>query len=143
MRPRITVPDDFPQVLTGTEAEKKLLPLGDVKIHLDRAETQEELTERIKNAEAIINIRAYTKLTREVLSACPKLRLVSIWGTGTDNVDLDTAKELGITVSNTPIANALSVAEHTLSILLTLARQIPRWIAKSAWVSGHGGKWSR
>lgn len=126
MRPRITVPDDFPQVLTGTVAEKNLLPLGDVKIHLTKSENQEELTARIKDSEAVINIRAYTKLTREVLSACPKLRLVSIWGTGTDNVDLDAAKELGITVSSTPIANALSVAEHTLTILLTLARQIPK-----------------
>jgi lactate dehydrogenase-like 2-hydroxyacid dehydrogenase len=93
MRPRITVPDDFPQVLTGTAAEKNLLPLGDVKIHLTRSENQEELTARMKDSEAVINLRAYTKLTREVLYACPNLRLVSIWGTGTDNVDLDAAKE--------------------------------------------------
>jgi phosphoglycerate dehydrogenase-like enzyme len=126
MRQRITVPDDFPKVLSGTEAEEKLLPLGDVKIYLTRSENQEELIARIKESEAVINIRAYTKLTKEVLSAGPKLRLVSIWGTGTDNVDLDATKELGITVTSTPIANALSVAEHTLTILLALARQIPK-----------------
>lgn len=126
MRPRIAVPDDFPKVMSGTKADEKLQPLGEVKIYLNRAESQEELIERIKESEAVINIRAYTKLTKEVLSSCPNLRLVSIWGTGTDNVDLDAAKELGITVTSTPIANALSVAEHTITILLALARQIPK-----------------
>ncbi len=51
--------------------------------------------------------------------------MISIWGTGTDNVDLAGARELGVTVTNTPGANALSVAEHTIAILLSLARQIP------------------
>ena len=99
--------------------------LGEVQIYLDKAKTQEELIERIKETEAVINIRAYTHLTAEVLASCRNLRLISIWGTGTDNVDLESARELGITVTNTPGANALSVAEHTITVLLSLARQIP------------------
>jgi D-3-phosphoglycerate dehydrogenase len=51
--------------------------------------------------------------------------LISILGTGTDNVDLKTAAELGITVTNTPGTNALAVAEHTLALLISLVRQIP------------------
>jgi D-3-phosphoglycerate dehydrogenase len=104
---------------------EKLNALGEVQIYLDKAKTQEELIERIRQAEVLINIRAYTHLNSEVLALCGKLRLISIWGTGTDNVDLESARKLGITVTNTPGANALSVAEHTIAILLSLARQIP------------------
>ncbi len=87
--------------------------------------SREELIERIREAEILINIRAYTRLDKEVLASCPRLRMISVWGTGTDNIDLDAARSLGITVTNTPGANALSVAEHTIAILLSLARQIP------------------
>ena len=135
---RITIPDDFPKVISGTKAEEKLRTLGEVQIHLDKAQTQEELVGRIKNSEVVINIRAYTHLTREILRACPKLRLISIWGTGTDNVDLRSSQKLGITVTNTPGANALSVAEHTIAILLSLTRQIPRLDREI-----HAGGWPR
>jgi D-3-phosphoglycerate dehydrogenase len=125
MRSRIIIPDDFPRAISGTKAEEKLKTLGEVRIHLDNAKTQEELIERIKGAEVVINIRAYTHLNTEVLNVCRSLRLISIWGTGTDNVDLESARKLGIAVTNTPGASALSVAEHTIAILLSLARQIP------------------
>jgi len=125
MKHRITVPDDFPKAISGTEAEVKVKTLGEVQIYPDKAKSQEELIQRIKEADVVINIRAYTHLNAEVLASCRNLRLISIWGTGTDNVDLESARELGITVTNTPGANALSVAEHTIAILLSLARQIP------------------
>lgn len=125
MSAKIVVPDDFPVAVSGTEAEKKLHTLGETKIYTDKAETQEGLIERIKEAEVAVNIRAYSKFTRDVMRTCPGLRMISIWGTGTDNVDLQAAEELGVTVTNTPGANALSVAEHTVAILLALARQIP------------------
>jgi len=126
MKHNIIIPDDFPTAISGTEAEEKLRTLGNVKIYSHRAETQEELIKRIKPCEAVINIRAYSHFTRQVLTSCPNLRLISIWGTGTDNVNLESAQEQGITVTNTPGANALSVAEHTIAILLALARQLPR-----------------
>jgi D-3-phosphoglycerate dehydrogenase len=125
MTHRITIPDDFPRAISGTKAEDKVKTLGEVQIYRDKAKTQEELLKRIKESEVVINIRAYTNLNAEVLASCRNLRLISIWGTGTDNVDLRSAGELGITVTNTPGANALSVAEHTIAILLSLARQIP------------------
>jgi len=122
----IVIPDDFPTAISGTKAEEKLRTLGNVKIYSHRAETQEELIKRVKPYETVINIRAYSHFTRQVLTSCPNLRLISIWGTGTDNVNLESAQEQGITVTNTPGANALSVAEHTIAILLALARQLPR-----------------
>jgi phosphoglycerate dehydrogenase-like enzyme len=125
MTHHIIIPDDFPRAISGTKAEEKLNALGEVQIYVEKAKTQEELIERIKGAEIVINIRAYTHLNVEVLTFCRNLRLICIWGTGTDNVDLEAARKLGITVTNTPGANALSVAEHTIAILLSLARQIP------------------
>ncbi|UCG67085.1 MAG: phosphoglycerate dehydrogenase [Deltaproteobacteria bacterium] len=121
----ITIPDDFPKVFSGTEAEDKARAFGDVKIYCNKAKTEEELIERIKYSQVVVNIRAYTYFTRRVLASCPNLQLISIWGTGTDNVDLESAAKLGITITNTPGANALSVAEHTIAILFSLARQIP------------------
>jgi len=125
MTHRIIIPDDFPRVISGTKAEDKVRSLGEVQIYSEKAKTQEELIERIRESEVVINIRAYTHFTPHVLASCRNLRLISIWGTGTDNVDLKSAQDLGITVTNTPGANALSVAEHTMAILLSLARQIP------------------
>ena len=125
MNPRITIPDDYPRAISGTEVEDRVKALGEVDIYDNKAETREDLIARIKTSEAIINIRAYTHLDREVLTSCPKLKLISIWGTGTDNVDLEAARELGITVTNTPGANALAVAEHTMALLVSVARQIP------------------
>jgi D-3-phosphoglycerate dehydrogenase len=121
----ITIPDDFPEVISGTKAEDKLRAHGEVKIYQTKAENETELIKRIDDSEVILNIRAFTHLNKKVLVSCPNLRLISIWGTGTDNVDLKSAAKLGITVTNTPGANALSVAEHTIAILLSLARQTP------------------
>lgn len=125
MAPRITVPDDFPAAISGTEAEARLRSTADVAIYGSKAASEKELIERVRDSHVILNIRAYTHLSRRVLKACPDLGLISVWGTGTDNVDLEVAAKLGVTVTNTPGANALSVAEHTIAILLALVRQIP------------------
>ena len=125
MIPRITIPDDFPIVVSGSAAEEKIKALGEVKIYCRKAETEAELTERLKDSEVVIGTRAFTHLNAKILASCPKMRLISILGTGTDNVDLKSAAELGITITNTPDANALTVAEHAVALLFSLARQIP------------------
>ena len=73
----------------------------------------------------MLSLRAYSRFTKRVLDECPSLRMISIWGTGTDNVDLDACRERGIAVTNTPGVNANSVAEHTLALMLAVTRQIP------------------
>jgi phosphoglycerate dehydrogenase-like enzyme len=125
MIPRITIPDDFPPVVTGTTAEEKISSLGELRIYCRKAETEAELTERLQDSQVVIGTRAFTHLTGKILASCPKLRLIAILGTGTDNVDLKEAAELGITVTNTPGANALAVAEHAVALLFSLVRQIP------------------
>jgi phosphoglycerate dehydrogenase-like enzyme len=125
MPPRIVVPDDFPAVLTGTPAEGQLRALGDVTIFTERgADREDELIRRVDGAEAVLSIRAHSRFSERVIAACPSLRMISIWGTGTDNVDHAASAARGITVTNTPGINAHAVAEQTLALMLAVARRI-------------------
>ena len=125
--PLIVVPDDFPSVFEGSPAHDRLKQLGEVRVYTARgADDPAELIKRVDRANAAVNIRAHARFTDEVFAACRKLTLVSIWGTGTDNVDLEAAGRRGITVCNTPGVNAFAVAEHTLALMLAAARKIPR-----------------
>ena len=76
-----------------------------------------------------------------MLARCPKLRLLSLWGTGTDNVDLAAATRRGVTVTNTPAVAADSIAEHSLALLLAVARRIPwadREVRQGGWPRAGG-----
>ncbi len=120
----IVVPDDNPPVLAGTAALERLRTIGEVRLYDTDATNPAVLTERIREADVAVNIRGRTRFTPEVMQACPKLTLISIWGTGTDNVDLKAAGDRGVTVTNTPGANAVSVAEHTVALMLALIKQL-------------------
>ena len=125
--PLIVVPDDFPSVFEGSEAHGRAALLGVVRVCTERgAEDENELARRIGAARVAINIRAYARFSDAVFRACPALRMVSIWGTGTDNIDLAAAARYGVTVSNTPGTNAFAVAEHALALMLSVARKIPQ-----------------
>ena len=65
-------------------------------------------------------------MTKEVLQRAPKLRVIGRAGVGVDNVDLPAATDAGVLVMNTPGGNAVSVAEHTLALMLSMARSIPQ-----------------
>jgi D-3-phosphoglycerate dehydrogenase len=82
------------------------------------------LADRLREANVAVNIRGRTRFTAEVLAACSKLRLISIWGTGMDNVDLAAAAARGIAVTNTPGANAVAVAEHAVALMLAVVKQL-------------------
>ena len=120
---RIVIPDDEPAVIAPSRAFARL-EAEDVRVYDSRPVSAEDLVERVRNAEFVINVRSTTRFTREVLSACGKLKMISIWGTGTENVDLDAALEFGVRVSNTPGVAATAVAEHALMLILAVARQI-------------------
>jgi D-3-phosphoglycerate dehydrogenase len=136
---KIVVPDDFPPVFSGTRAEERLRALGDVRICTERgADQEDELIRRISDADVVVNIRAHARITERVLAACPRVRLVSVWGTGTDHIDLAASRVRGVTVTNTPGVNANAVAEHTMALMLAIARRIP---AMDAGV--RAGQWPR
>ncbi|MGB9605092.1 MAG: phosphoglycerate dehydrogenase [Bryobacteraceae bacterium] len=91
----------------------------------------------LPEAEALI-VRSAVKVTREVLEKAPKLRVIGRAGVGVDNVDLAAATAAGVLVMNTPGGNAVSVAEHTIALMLALARSIPQ-----ASASMRAGKWEK
>ena len=120
----IVVPDDNPPVLAGTPALDRLRTIGEVRLYDSDATDPKTLIDRLREADVALNIRGRTLFTAEALGACPKLKLISIWGTGTDNVDLPAAAARGVTVTNTPGANAIAVAEHTVALMLAVAKQL-------------------
>lgn len=97
----------------------------------------EELIKIIAGYDAII-IRSGTRLTKEILEAADRLRVVGRAGVGVDNVDMPTATKRGIIVMNTPEGNTISTAEHSFSMLMALARNIPQ-----ANASMKSGEWNR
>jgi D-3-phosphoglycerate dehydrogenase len=121
---RIVIPDDNPPALAGTPALERMRQLGEVRLYDSDATDPNVLTERLQDADVAVNIRGRTRFTDAVLATCPKLKLISIWGTGTDNVDLKAAAGRGITVTNTPGANAIAVAEHTVALMLGIVKQL-------------------
>ncbi len=122
--PHIVIPDDFPAVMGASAAYRALLEKTPVSYYDTLPGSEEALIERIRDAEAVINIRSSCKFTPRVFDACPKLKVLSLWGTGTDNVDLASAAAHGVTVTNTPGVAAPSIAEHCLMLTLAVARRI-------------------
>ncbi len=83
-------------------------------------------------------VRSAVKVTPEVLAKAPKLRVIGRAGVGVDNVDLPASTAAGVLVMNTPGGNAISVAEHTIALMLGMARSIPQ-----ASASTKAGKWEK
>jgi phosphoglycerate dehydrogenase-like enzyme len=142
---RIAVPDDAPPVLASSAAWRDLQGQIEARATLDYYDTvpgsEERLAERIAPADVVLNIRASSKFTAQVMERAPRLRLISVWGTGTDHVDLAAARSRNIVVANTPGVSAASVAEHALALLLATARRIPQLDAatrRGEWPRGQG-----
>jgi D-3-phosphoglycerate dehydrogenase / 2-oxoglutarate reductase len=99
--------------------------------------TKETLIAQIADADALI-VRSATKVTPELLEKAPRLRVIGRAGVGVDNIDLEESTRRGVLVMSTPGGNAVSVAEHTFALLLSLARQVPR-LDKAI----HEGRWEK
>src|SRR5215471_16340189 len=96
-----------------------------------------EYAQHLANADALL-VRSAVQVSKDVLTCAPKLRVIGRAGVGVDNVDLEAATAAGVLVMNTPGGNAISVAEHTLALMLAMARHIPQ-----ANASTRGGKWEK
>ena len=86
--------------------------------------TPEELIEDAKNYDGIA-VRSASKITADVIANAPNLKVVGRAGIGVDNIDVKAATARGIIVMNTPFGNAITTAEHAISMLMALARKIP------------------
>lgn len=100
---------------------EELKEVAEVVVHTSI--TPEELVNDINDFEAIV-VRSRTKVTREVIEAAPKLRIIARAGVGVDNVDVEAATERGVMVVNAPESTSITVAEHAMGLMLSLARKI-------------------
>lgn len=96
-----------------------------------------EYAEHLPTADALI-VRSAVKVNADVLAKAPRLRVIGRAGVGVDNVDIPASTAAGVLVMNTPGGNAVSVAEHTMALMLSLARSIP-----AATSSTKSGKWEK
>ena len=99
----------------------KTLMDNDVEVDARENVPSDELIDIIKNYDGLI-VRSGTTVTKEVLQASDRLKVIGRAGTGVDNIDLDTATRLGKIVMNTPGGNTTSAAELTISLLMSLCR---------------------
>ena len=97
----------------------------------------EQLIDIIPSYDALL-VRSETKVTATLLNAAKKLKVVARAGVGVDNVDVPAATKLGIIVVNSPSGNIQAAAEHTIALLMTMARNIA-----DACASVKAGKWER
>src|SRR6201986_2113299 len=98
---------------------------------------KEKLAEIIGNYDGLA-IRSATKVSPKILERAAKLKVIGRAGIGVDNVDIPAATAKGIIVMNTPFGNSITKAEHAISLMLALARQIPE-----ADTSTRAGKWEK
>ena len=128
---RVLVTDSLQTV--GVEALRKH------GLHVDVAGTLSEadLVARIGEYEGLV-VRSATRVTRAVLQAGARLEVIGRAGAGVDTIDVEAATERGVVVMNTPGGNTTAVAEHTMALLLALARRIP-----AADASLKAGRWEK
>jgi Phosphoglycerate dehydrogenase and related dehydrogenases len=96
-----------------------------------------ELMDIIDGYEALV-VRSKTRVTAELIDRAANLKVVGRAGTGVDNIDVSAATQRGIVVMNAAAGNTVTTAEHTMAMLLSLARQIPQAAASTK--SGHWEK---
>ncbi|MCK4262042.1 phosphoglycerate dehydrogenase, partial [bacterium] len=109
----------------------------DIEVKVATKLSTDELKKRIKDADALI-VRSGTNVTTELIQAGSSLKVIGRAGVGVDNVDVEAATEKGVIVMNSPGANTISTAEHTVALLLSLSRNIPQ-----AYLSLKQKKWER
>lgn len=98
---------------------------NDVDVDIATGLEPSDLIKRIGNYEALI-VRSETQVTKEVINAGKKLKIIGRAGVGVDNIDVNAATERGIIVVNAPEGNTISAAEHTIAMMMSMSRNIPQ-----------------
>ena len=129
----------MPKVLItdNVDAEGIDLLQKHVPVDVKRGLSPDELIAAIGDYDALV-VRSETKVTAPVIAAGSNLKVVARAGIGVDNIDLDAATRAGVAVVNAPIGNTVAAAEHTVALMLALARNVPQ-----AYASMKEGLWQR
>jgi D-3-phosphoglycerate dehydrogenase len=110
---------------------------ADLEVEYAPGLKEDALAQKIAGFDALV-IRSGSKVTKRVIEAADKLRVIGRAGIGVDNVDVDAATKRGVVVMNTPTGNAVTTAEHAIAMLMAIARKIPE-----ATASMRAGKWEK
>jgi len=116
-----------PTVLIADELSEEavqILRQGGINTAVEVGRSEQDILMDIADYEAVV-VRSATKITRSIVEAGSSLKVIGRAGVGVDNIDCEAATERGIVVMNTPLGNVVSAAEHTVAMLLALARDIP------------------
>ena len=130
----------MPKVLISDAMDKvaeNILLSNNINVDVITDFEVEELIKNISSYDGLI-VRSATKVTKEVIENAKNLKIIGRAGAGVDNIDLKYAKEKNIIVMNTPGGNTNATAEHTLALLLSLSRKIPK-----ANLTTHKGEWAK
>ena len=120
----------------SSEAEK-VFAANNINCDIKTGLAEKEIIDIVNNYDGII-VRSATKITKNIIKAGKKLKVLGRAGIGVDNIDIKIATENGIVVMNTPYGNSITTAEHTISLMMSLARNVPQ-----ANTSTHLGKWEK
>ncbi len=137
-RVKIVVPGDDPVQIAGSASLGRLGPYGEVTLHATMPRNSEEKIERVRDADIIINSRGAVTWRAAELRALPRLKMIATCSIGTDMIDLEAARELGIVVSNQPGRTAPAVAEHMFGIMFAVAKHAAFQTAEVK-----AGRWTR
>lgn len=137
----IVIPGDDPPQMQGSPHLDRLGALGEVQLYLDRPVDDQEKLRRLEGATVLINSRGAVRWPGPLIRQLPRLRLIATCGIGTDAIDIEVCRELGIAVCNIPAQTAPIVAEHALALMLATARRMAfhtdamkrgRWVFKDS-----------
>lgn len=131
MVPRVLISDKLSPLAEQVFEQRGIA--FDVKVGLDK----DELAKIIGDYDGLA-VRSATKATEKIIGNAGKLKVIGRAGIGVDNIDIAAATARGIIVMNTPFGNSITTAEHAISLILALARQIP-----AADASTQAGKWEK
>lgn len=131
--PRVLVSDKLSEAAVKIFRDRGI----DVDYKPDLGKDKDALLEAIPSYDGLA-IRSATKVTPKILAAATRLKVIGRAGIGVDNVDIPAASQRGVVVMNTPFGNAITTAEHAISMMMALARQIPE-----ANASTQAGKWEK
>ena len=117
---KVLVSDKFP-----TEGLQILEQAEGIELDYQPGLSTEQLLQAVTDADALI-VRSGTQVTEQVFQAATRLKVVGRAGVGTSNLDLDAANRKGVVIMHTPFGSTTTTAEHTIAMIFSLARQIPR-----------------
>lgn len=137
-KPLVVIPGDKPTQIGDSPQLERLRERTRVVLHRDHPEDLDDQIARVGNAEILLNSRGHVRWSAESLERLPNLKMITTCSIGTDMIDIEAARRLGIVVSNIPGKTAAVVAEHALALALAVARRVAFQTAELK-----AGRWTR